>query len=52
MGDQEYFFDEQDQQEQFVQGKYSTGSSLFAINFNTFNLYCMCHLDRDSLVLN
>ena len=52
MGDQEYYFDEQDQQEHFVQGKYSMGSSLFSINFNTFNSYCMCHLDRDSLELN
>ena len=29
VGDQEYYFDEQDQQEHFVQGKYSMGSSLF-----------------------
>jgi len=33
MGDQEYYFDEQDQQKHFVQGKYSIGSSLFLINF-------------------
>ena len=52
MGDQEYYFDEQDQQEHFVQGKYSMGISLFPINFNTFNSYCMCHLDRYSLELN
>ena len=52
MGEQEYYFDEQDQQEHFVQGKYSMGSFLFPINFNTFNSYCMCHLDRDSLELN
>ena len=29
MGDEEYYFDEQDQQEHFVQGKYSIGLSLF-----------------------
>ena len=52
VGDQEYYFDEQDQQEHFVQGKYSMGSSLFPINFNTYNSYCMCHLDRDSLELD
>ena len=49
VGDQEYYFDEQDQQEHFVQGKYSMGSSLFPINFNS---YCMRQLDRDSLELN
>ena len=43
VGDQEYYFDEQDQYEQFVQ------LSLFPLNFNTFNSCCMCHLDRDSL---
>ena len=52
VGDQEYYFDEQDQQEHFVQGKYSMGSSLFPMNFNTFNSYCIRHLDRDSLELN
>ena len=52
VGDQEYYFDKQDQQEHFVQGKYNMGSSLFPINFNTFNSYCMCHLDRDSLELD
>ena len=52
MGDQEYYFDEQDQQEHFAQGKYSMESSLFPINFNTFNSYCICHLHRDSLELN
>ena len=52
MGDKEYYFDEQDQQKHFVQGKYSMGSSLFPINFNIFNSYCKCHLDRDSLELN
>ena len=51
VGDQEYYFDEQDQQEHFVQGKYNMGLSLFPINFNTFNSCCMCHLDRDSLEL-
>ena len=39
MGDQEYYFDEQDQQEHFIQGKYGMRSSLFPINFNTFNPY-------------
>ena len=32
VGDQEYYFDEQDQQEHFDQGKYSMGLSLFPIN--------------------
>ena len=31
MGDQEYYFDEQDQQEHFDQGKYSMGSSFFLL---------------------
>ena len=31
VGDQENYFDEQDQQEYFVQGKYSMGLSLFPI---------------------
>ena len=35
VGDQGYDFDEQDQQEYFAQGKYSMGSSLFPIHFNT-----------------
>ena len=51
VGDQEYYFNEQNQQ-YFVQSKYSMGSSLFPINFNTFNSYCMCHLDKDFLELN
>ena len=46
-GEQEYNFDEQDQQEHFVQGKYSMRLSLFPIHLNTFNPCCMCHLDRD-----
>ena len=52
VGDQEYYFDVPDQQEYFAQGKYTLGSSLFPINFNTFNSCCMCHLDRDFLELN
>ena len=52
MGDQEYYFDEPDHQEYFVQGKYSMGSSLFPINFNIFNSCCMCHLNTDFLELN
>ena len=52
MGDQEYYFDVPDQQEYFAQDKYSMGSSLFPIHFNTLNSCCMCHLDRDSLELN
>ena len=51
VGDQGYDFDEQDQQEYFAQGKYSMGSSLFPIHFNSLNSYCMCHLDRDFLEL-
>ena len=39
MGDQEYYFDEQDQQEHFDQGKYSMGLSLFPINLNILNSY-------------
>ena len=34
-GDQGYDFDEKDQQEYVAQGKYSMGSSLFPLNFNT-----------------
>ena len=30
VGDQEYYFDQQDQQEHFVQGKYIMGSSLLS----------------------
>ena len=52
VGDQGYDFDEQDQQEYFPQGKYSMGSSLFPIHFNSLNSCCMCHLDRDFLELN
>ena len=52
VGDQGYDFDEQDQQEYFAQGKYSMGSSLFSIQFNSLNSCCMCHLDRNSLELN
>ena len=52
VGDQKYYFDEQDQQEYFAQGKYSMGSSLFPIHFNALNSCSMCRLDRDSLELN
>ena len=52
MGDQEYYFDVPDQQEYFAKGKYSMGSSLLPIHFNTLNSCCMRHLDRDSLELN
>ena len=52
VGDQGYNFDEQDQHEYFAQGKYSMGSSLFPIHFNSLNPCCMCHLDRNSLELN
>ena len=52
VGDQGYYFDVQDQQEYFAQGKYSMGSSLFPIHFNSLNSYCMCRLDRNSLELN
>ena len=41
MGDQEYYFDEQDQQEYFDQGRYSMGLSLFPSNLNTLNS-CAC----------
>ena len=30
VGEQEYYFDEQDQQEQFAQCKYNMGSSMFS----------------------
>ena len=49
MGDQEYYFDEL---KYFVQGKYSMGSSLFPVHFNTINSCCMCRLDKDFLELN
>ena len=52
VGDQEYYFDLQEHQEYFAQGKYSMGSSLFPINFNSLNSCCMCHLDRNSLELD
>ena len=52
VGDLGYDFDEQDQQKYFAQGKYSMGSSLFPIHFNSLNSCCICHLDRDSLELN
>ena len=52
VGDQGYYFDVQDQQEYFAQGKYSMESSLFPIHFSSLNSCCMCHLDRDSLQLN
>ena len=39
VGDQEYYFDEQDQQEPFDQGKYIMGLSLFPINLNILNSY-------------
>ena len=52
VGDQGYYFDVQDQQKYFAQGKYSMGSFLFSIHFNSLNSCCMCHLDRDSLELN
>ena len=49
---QGYDFDEQDQQEYVAQGKYSMGSSLFPIHFNSLNSCCLCHLDRDFLELD
>ena len=52
VGDQEYYFDDQKQQEHFVQGKYSIGLSLFPIHLNIFNSCYICHLDMDSLELN
>ena len=52
MGDQEYYFDEQDQQEHFVQGMYSMASSLFPINFNTFNSYMQHELNVLRLIGN
>ena len=50
--DQGYYFDEQDQLEYFAQVKYSMGSSLFPIHFNSLNSCCMCHLEREFLELN
>jgi hypothetical protein len=52
VGDQEYFY-EQNQPEQFDQGKYSMsmGLSLFPNNLNTFKSLCMCPLDKDYLEL-
>ena len=51
-GDQGYDFDEQDQQEYVAQGKYSMGSSLFPIHFNSLNSCCLCHLVRNFLELD
>ena len=45
-------FDEQNQQEYFAQGKYSMGSSLFPIHFNSLNSCCLCHLVRNFLELD
>ena len=50
--EQGYDFDEKDQQVYIAQGKYSMGSSLFPIHFNSLNSYCMCHLDTDAIELN
>jgi hypothetical protein len=43
VGDQEYF-DEQDQPEQFDEGKYSMGLSLLPVNLNILNSYM--HVSR------
>ena len=51
-GDQGYDFDEQDQQEYVAQGKYSMGSSLLSIHFNSLNSCRMCLLVRKFLELD
>ena len=43
VGDQEYYFDEQ---EHFVQGKYSMGSSLIPIHFNNQSIFACVTLIR------
>ena len=48
VGDQEYYFDEQDQQEYFDQGKYSMGSSLLPIHFNNQSIFAYVTLIRIS----
>ena len=48
MGDQEYYFNEQDQQEHFDQGKYSMGSSLLPIHFNNQSIFACVTLIRIS----
>ena len=50
--DQGYDFDEQDQQVYIAQGKYSMGSSLFPIHFNSLNPCCLCLLVRNFLELD
>ena len=52
VGDQEYYFNEQDQQEHFDQVKYSMGSSFFLFTLMHLIHDCMCHLDKDFLELN
>jgi hypothetical protein len=43
VGDQEQYFEEQDQQElYFDQGKYNMGSPCCPIHFNHMKSYCMC----------
>jgi hypothetical protein len=43
VGDQEQYFEEQDQQElYFDQGKYNMGSPCCHIHFNHMKSYCMC----------
>jgi hypothetical protein len=43
MGDQEQYFEEQDQQElYFDQGKYNMGFPCCPIHFNHIKSYCMC----------
>jgi hypothetical protein len=43
VGDQEPYFEEQDQQELcFDQGKYNMGSPCCSIHFNHMKSYCMC----------
>jgi hypothetical protein len=43
VGDQEQYFEEQDQQElYFDQGKYNMGFPCCPIHFNHIKSYCMC----------
>jgi hypothetical protein len=53
VGDQEQYFDEQDRQEYFEQGKYSMGSSLLSYLPFNYLVICMCQFvtQKDILVI-
>ena len=51
MGDQKYYFDEQDQQERFDQGSIAWDYPCFLLTLVHLIHICMCHLDKDFLEL-